>query len=160
MIFPIFSEIMILMIRLMTGIIISIITYIIGIFITIKYAKKKDWDVPLSKILILIIFGGISYTVLYIKLLNHRISNLRKEEATIIGLINKYQEDYFKLKKISREAYNAAVDKHQERILKIKETMPILESKLKTKGKKRRFSFLRNFNKLKSNKPKKERDVV
>ena len=48
---------------------------------------RAYWWLILIIILILIIFGGISYTVLYIKLLNHRISNLRKEEATIRDFI-------------------------------------------------------------------------
>lgn len=62
MIFPVFLEIMTLVIRLITGQLITGITYIIGIFIAEKYARKKDWG--LSKVYILIFLWLIIDTLL------------------------------------------------------------------------------------------------
>ncbi len=64
MIFPIFLEFMTLMIRVITGIIISIITYIIGIFIARKYARKKDWG--LSKVFIFLFIFICLYSFYYL----------------------------------------------------------------------------------------------
>jgi tetratricopeptide (TPR) repeat protein len=107
-------------------------------FSIITFLKAYWWAI-LIIILVLIIFGKITYDILYIKILNHRISNLKNEQEAIINLIKKYQEDYFKRKIISKTSYNAAVDKYQERLLKIKEKIPIIEYKLKNKEKKGRF---------------------
>ncbi len=68
MIFPVYLEFTTLMIRLITGIIISFISYIIGMIIARKYAKKNDWG--LSKIYILMLLWLILDILLGILFLN------------------------------------------------------------------------------------------
>jgi hypothetical protein len=128
-------------------------------FNMIIFLKAYWWLISII-LLILIIFGSTLYDVLYIRMLNNKISSLKKEQQTILNMIKQYQEDYFKKKKLSKESYDVAIDKYQERMLKIKETIPVLESKLKNKEKKNKFGFFRNFNKLKPIKLKQKQDKV
>lgn len=94
---------------------------------------QKYWLIMVIILVFLIIFVLFFYTKVYDAILMNRIRKLRKEREAIINMIKKYQEDYFKKKILSKESYNTAVDEYQERELKIKELIPILESKLSKK---------------------------
>ena len=90
MIFPVYLEFTALMIRLITGIIISIISYVTGIFIARKYAKKNDWG--LGKVYILIILWlilDILLGILFFNLLGDNLffDVLRVAINILIGIV-------------------------------------------------------------------------
>lgn len=91
---------------------------------------KNYWLIILLSFVALFIIFSFSYKSLSGRHLARQILLLKKQEKTIIELIKKYQTEYFKHRKISKESYNLAIDKYQERLLKIKEKLPLLESKL------------------------------
>ncbi|MBS3130902.1 hypothetical protein J4212_00560 [Candidatus Woesearchaeota archaeon] len=98
-------------------------------FSLLEFLKKYWWAAALAAIA-----AGVSgifiYRILSARLLRMKISSLRKEEKAMIEMIKKSQADYFARKSISRESYNLAVDQYQERLLRIKEELPVLESLL------------------------------
>ena len=101
-------------------------------FNLLPFFKKYWWLIAGS--VALLAFSGVSvYRASTLHLLRLRIGKLKREETTIISLIKKYQEEYFRKKKMSKDSYDAVVDQHQERLLEIKETLPLLESRLAEK---------------------------
>ncbi len=92
MIFPVIIETMSLIIRIMIGISISILIFIAGIFITKKRARKKRWDVPFKKVLIVNVIWvimdiSIVFPVALISWDNFIIDLLKRGIFVFIGMI-------------------------------------------------------------------------
>ena len=77
------------------------------------------------------IIGRIGYAQISKQLIQKRINSLKRELVVTKELIKKAQEDYYKRKIIAKQEYELIMDKHQERIVEIKERLPVYKQKLK-----------------------------
>ena len=114
----------------------------------LKKIFLENWILILSVLAFVLVFGAVAYKILLIRLFKIRIGKLRREQDSIYALIKKLQEDYFRNKKLSKSSYEISIDRHQERLLRIKEIMPDIESRIEKISK--RNNFL-NLKKLKWN---------
>lgn len=91
---------------------------------------KKTWWIFLAIIISLGVAGFFAFNSLMVTLLNYRIQHLEKENEVITGLIKKRQIEYYKEHKISKDSYETAVDGYQQRLLRIRGLLPVLQDKL------------------------------
>lgn len=116
---------------------------------------KKFWLVVLITVITGSIFSRIMFQKTSIALLENSLKNIEKEKSALINLIKKTQTEYFKDKTLDKSTYNLRIDKYQDRMMQIKEKMPIISAKLAQKKEiKWRFSKLKNkfFQKTRSQK--------
>lgn len=66
-----------------------------------------------------------------------KIKELKTEQKTLMNLMKKAQIDRYKKAEIPESIYNIKMRKYRERLTKIKETIPVLEAKLKKSKKKK-----------------------
>ncbi len=95
---------------------------------------KGHWDVILLSSAALSAIAYFAFGAIRSRLLKSKISRLKSEEATINELIKKAQENYFNKKTISKEAYETITDNYRERIITIREKLPVLESRIDIVG--------------------------
>ena len=65
-----------------------------------------------------------------------KIKELKAEQKTLMNLMKEAQIDRYKKAEIPESIYNIKMRKYRERLTKIKETIPVLEAKLKKSKKK------------------------
>lgn len=83
-------------------------------------------------ILILIILGVVFfYKKFKIYSLRKKIDFMRHEEKVLNDLMKEVQTQRFKEEKISGLVYNTRMNKYKERLQEIKQTLPVLEKKLR-----------------------------
>ena len=104
-------------------------------FNIIKFTKEYWW-----LILIILVSGAvivkISFHIVSREMLKRKIRNLEKEEDILKELMKKTQTDYFIKKNLTEHAYEQRLDKHEERLIEIKEKIPVLKEKLRHKDNK------------------------
>ena len=105
--------------------------------INTNYAKerfvnfmKNYWWLLLIVIVALIFAGNKAYSKIQEEYITRKIESMEKELVFIDKAIKKSQDEYFNKKIISKGEYNTIVDEHQERMLIIREKLPILKAKL------------------------------
>lgn len=91
---------------------------------------KNYWWALLIVITIFVFAGKEGYSRIQKEFLERRITKLEQELVFIDKAIKKKQEEYFSKKIISKSEYNTTVDEHQERMLVIREKLPVLKGKL------------------------------
>ena len=74
--------------------------------------------------------GKRGYSKVQRELLGRKVVKLEQELIFINKEIKKKQEEYFSKKIISKSEYNTTIDEHQERMLVIREKLPVLKAKL------------------------------
>ncbi|MAG19912.1 hypothetical protein CL618_00580 [archaeon] len=101
----------------------------------------KYWWAILLFIILVIVFGPKVAKKVRVKLAKNKLLNLRLELQTLERLIKKAQEDRFKFKKLTKVTYDIRINRYKDRMTEIKHTIPVLESiigkKVKKKVKKR-----------------------
>jgi hypothetical protein len=86
-----------------------------------------------------------------VELLKNRIKKYNNELKVLKDLQIKTQREYFAKKNISKETDQTNMDKYEEKMVKIKEILPVFEKKLKEK-KESLEKFLNRSSLKKSNK--------
>lgn len=84
----------------------------------------------------LIILGLLFYSQIKRRIIKNKIKKMKAEQPVLKKLIVKAQKERFKQNKISGLVYNTRIKKYQDRLNKIKEELPVLESSLKKQKKK------------------------
>jgi hypothetical protein len=89
-------------------------------------------------VLILGAFGLIgmkSYKSIDLNILKNKIIKMKTEKQVLLELMKKAQTERFQENKISGLVYNIRMKKYEERMNKIKEQLPVLESRLRKEPK-------------------------
>lgn len=89
-------------------------------------------------IILLILLYNKTAGLIMIKLYTKRIAELEKEQKVINSAVKKSQVEYYVKQMIDKETYRTIVAKHQERLIKINERVPVLKdriNRIKTKKK-------------------------
>lgn len=94
---------------------------------------KKFWWLILIIATIFYVLGFIVFQRVSIAMLEHILKRLQSEQEGLIELIRKVQTSYFKDKTIDKSTYELTINKYQDRIIQIKEKMPLLKEKLARK---------------------------
>lgn len=102
-----------------------------------NFFQKYWWQIILVIIILVIIAKPIIKKVRK-KLAKKKLETLRLELQTISKLIKKAQEECFKDKKITVDTYKTRVDKYKTRMAEIKHTIPVLESIVSRRNKKKK----------------------
>ncbi|MBU2560333.1 hypothetical protein KKA03_05510 [archaeon] len=96
---------------------------------TVSYINRHRQQILITAAA-LVFVGLVSHHRIRIIRTRRRLKDLELEKAVMANLIKKTQTDYFQKRAILRETYDARIKKYRERVLEIKETMPILQAKL------------------------------
>ena len=91
---------------------------------------RRNWIYILGFLILFSFIFYFSYSKMNKSLLEKKIKKLKKEQIVLHNLIKKAQEDRFKKNEISGLVYNIKLKKYTEKIEKIKEELPVLESRL------------------------------
>jgi hypothetical protein len=96
----------------------------------ISYLQRHRQDISIAAILLLVI-GLVSYNKIRTVMLKRRLRDLELEKEVLVDLMKKAQIDYFQTGAISKGAYDIKMGKYNEMMLKVKETIPLLQARLK-----------------------------
>lgn len=94
---------------------------------------KRFWWLVLIIITITSIFGIIAYQRVSIMILESNLRRFEREKKAIVSLIKKAQTAHFKENIMDKSTYNLTFNKHQDRIIEIKEKIPVVKAKLTRK---------------------------
>lgn len=97
---------------------------------------KENWQSIMIIIIIGLIASFISYNKIMIIRTKHKIKDLRLEKKVLINLMKKAQIDHYQKGIIPAETYRIKMAKYRERMIEIKEMMPVLKARLGKKSKK------------------------
>lgn len=95
-----------------------------------NFFQKYWWQITTLLLFLIVIIYFSSVKIRY-KTLKNKISRMKFELETLTELKKKVQVERFKENKISGLVYNIRMSKYDERISEIKETLPVLELRLK-----------------------------
>lgn len=94
---------------------------------------QKYWLGIIVFLIILSIIVYLAQKKIRIIKIQNKIKKLNLEKQILVDLMKKAQIERFKENKISGLVYNIRIKKYQEKLQDIKETLPVLENKLKKK---------------------------
>ncbi|MBU2634610.1 MAG: hypothetical protein KJ674_05195, partial [Nanoarchaeota archaeon] len=101
---------------------------------------KKYWKRLVIIFLVVVIFSYVFYRKLRIFRLKRRLRNLNIEEGVLIEIIKETQNSRFVEQKMSDSVYDIKMEKYNERLNKVKESVKIVKSVLDKLTKKKRKS--------------------
>lgn len=96
----------------------------------IEFISKYWWAV-ISSVALLSVVLFFAYKKLEVSRTVGKLKSLEREKESIQNLIKETQKRYFKYKTISKDEYDIAMDKYEERLIRIKKDIPTLLRKLK-----------------------------
>ena len=95
----------------------------------------RNWRIIIWSFIFGMLAVIVSLRKLSIIIIQRRIIMLKNEQLAITNLTKNLQVDYFKNKVISKQSYEAQLDKHGERMVRIKELLNEMKTKRrKTNG--------------------------
>ncbi len=94
---------------------------------------KENWSRMIIGGIALSVVGYIIFNRIMSIRTKNKIKSLEIENEVLTGLMKKAQSDLFQKKKISRETYEIKMKKYKERMLEIKETLPVLKARIEKK---------------------------
>ncbi|MEK6857114.1 MAG: hypothetical protein AABX39_00840 [Nanoarchaeota archaeon] len=94
-----------------------------------SFVNRHKLGVSISAIL-LIIIAWVSYNETIIIVLKRKIEDYKTEQEVLKELIKKAQKDYYQDGSITKSIYEIKTGKYEEKQLKIKEQLPVLEINL------------------------------
>lgn len=92
---------------------------------------SEYWWVIISSVAVLSVVLFFAYKKLEVSRTVGKLKNLEREKESIQNLIKETQKRYFKHGKISKNEYDIAMGKYEERLIRIKKDIPTLRKKLK-----------------------------
>tara|TARA_Y100000034_G_C6893901_1_gene411708 strand:+ start:335 stop:1426 length:1092 start_codon:yes stop_codon:yes gene_type:complete len=96
---------------------------------------QRNWQIILVSLIFLGTSGFFAQKKVRKTLLARKIDKLKSERIALKDLIKKVQIGRFKTNKVSEFTYKTRMDKYSEKLTEIKESLPVLESRLKGKTK-------------------------
>jgi len=98
----------------------------------------KEHYVGILVTLFIIGFGSFFvYKRVSAQLLERKIKDMDVEKGVLLELIKNAQRDYYQKGSITKKTYQTKVAKHKERMLHIKEQIPVLQARLKNMTKRK-----------------------
>lgn len=98
-----------------------------------KNFVQRYWEGLLILFIILVVGGYLSNKGIRKRLLKEKIRKMKHERAVLVHLIKKAQIERFKKNIIPELVYNIRVKKYKDRMHKIDQELPVLESRLGNK---------------------------
>lgn len=106
---------------------------------------KIYWWAVLIGIAVISILAIVSFQKASILVLESRLKSLEKEKDAIVDLIKNAQNAYFKERSMDKATYDVTINRHQNRIIQIREQMPLVKAKL---ARQREMAKLRDLSKI------------
>lgn len=97
---------------------------------------KKFWWMVLIILATVILLLVIAFRKLSLMLLEISLKNLGREKEAIVSLIKKAQTAYFKDRSMDKSTYDLTIEKYQDRIIQLKEKIPVINEKIARKREK------------------------
>jgi hypothetical protein len=91
---------------------------------------QRNWILILVLLIFIPSISFFSYKQIRKKLLKKKIKKLKVQQNVLIDLVKKTQIERFKENKIPDLVYNIRMKKYQDKLVEIREELPVLESKL------------------------------
>ncbi len=98
---------------------------------------QRYWLAIIISIIVIFLVSYVSFKIFEKKIIRKKIAKMKTQEKVINNLIKRTQEERFKQGTLSGLVYNIRMTKYKEKLDRIAEELPVLESKLKKKS--RRF---------------------
>ena len=92
---------------------------------------ERYWVEIIIFLAVIAAVGRVAWRRLHVKRTRKKIFRLNVEKKTLLHLMKKAQEDRFKKVTLPESLYSIKMGKYQERMAKVKETLPVLEASLK-----------------------------
>ena len=109
----------------------------------ISFIKRHPLGISIT-FFSLTLLGVISFNEIVIIMLRRKIEDYKTEQAVLKDLILKAQNDYFNEGKITKSMYDFKIQKYEEKQLKIKEQLPVLENNLEERENKKYYTPIMN----------------
>jgi hypothetical protein len=93
---------------------------------------KRYWQWMAASAVLVAVAAALAWNHAAVSLARWRLEQLRSEEEAIVELIKKLQESYYKRKDVSKLAYEATLDKHQEHLMAARQSIRVWQERLKS----------------------------
>lgn len=91
---------------------------------------EDSWQRIVAGLAAVLLLGGIAVRATRILLLQRKVRRLKQRRRVLVNLIAETQGDYFQEDEISRDEFEVLVDRYQEKINEIDQTLPGVEDDL------------------------------
>ncbi len=105
---------------------------------TLNFIKEHYIAIIISFTVLIIIFL-LSYNRVMVIILNKKIDDMNIEKEVLDDLMRKSQSDYYSKVVIPKKTYDIKINAYKERMLQIKQQMPVVEARLEKLSKMKRI---------------------